>query len=274
MHRKLKAMKNKLILGMLLLLTFAACKKDEATNNDESEWDELVGEQATLDNFSSDDDLIFTDYLNRAGRRPFPAAPCLTVTHDTTVTPRLITLDYGSTPCLCSDGRYRRGIVQIAYSGTPPANGSTATISYNNYFIDRHQINGSRTMTHTVYPGTNNPARIRTANITVTNPRSMAMTRTENDTIEFFAGWATDTIRLDDVYLIRGNASGNRGRFSFNRIINTPLRREASCNWLTAGNVSMQQGNRAVRIIDYGNGNCDNQATITVNGNTRTITLP
>lgn len=266
-------MKKLIYLSLLLLVGATACQK-ENNGDDETDLDELVGETVATDNLSSDDDLVITDILARTGTRRFPNAPCLTITNDTTVTPRLLTLDYGTTPCLCNDGRYRRGIIQIAYTGNPPAIGSTATITYNNYFVDRHQISGSRTFEHTTYPGTTNPARIRTANITVTAPRGIAMTRTEVDTIEFFAGSATDTIQSDDIFLIRGSASGTRRNRTYSRVINTPLRREAACRWLTAGNVTMTMGSRPARTIDYGTGTCDDQATVTVNGTTRTITLP
>lgn len=265
-------MKKILFLAVLSLVAFTACKKEEAQTTDEMET--LMADNATADNLFSDEYLVFDEMLTGAENQSFPPSPCLTVTHDTTVTPRLMTLDYGSVNCRCRDGRFRRGIVLISYTGRPNQPGSVINISFSNYFVNDHQISGTRTMTNGTYPSTGNPARMRSANITISFPRGGSMNRTETDTVEFSAGFNTPNIRLDDVFLIRGEANGSQGSFTFSRVINTPLRREASCQWLTSGNVTISRSSRPSRTIDYGTGSCDNQATVTVNGTTRTITLP
>ncbi len=265
-------MKKLIVFALLAGTALIACKKEEAQAPDEMET--LMADNAAADNLFSDEFLVLDEILTGAENRQFPPAPCLTVTHDTTVTPRLITLDYGSVNCRCRDGRFRRGIIQISYTGRPNQAGSVITVTHNNYFVNDHQIAGTRTLTNGTYPASSNPARMRTANITISFPRGGSMQRNETDTIEFFAGYTTPNTRLDDVFLIRGTASGSQGSFTFNQVINTPLRREVSCQWLTSGNVTISRSSRPSRTIDYGNGTCDNQATITVNGNTRTITLP
>jgi hypothetical protein len=265
-------MKNLLILAFFATTIFISCTKEEAQSTDEMET--LMADNATADNLFSDEYLLQDEALAGAENLNFPPSPCLTVTHDTTVTPRLITLDYGSVNCRCRDGRFRRGIVLITYTGRPNQPGSVMTINHSNYFVNDHQISGIRTFTNGTYPGTSNPARMRTANITISFPRGGSMNRVETDTVEFFAGFNTPNVRLDDVFLIRGMSSGSQGSFTFNRVINTPLRREVSCQWLTSGNVTISRSGRPSRTIDYGNGTCDNQAIVTVNGTTRTITLP
>ena len=42
----------------------------------------------------------------------------------------------------------------------------------------------------------------------------------------------------------------------------------------TAGVLEHTPGGKATRYIDYGNGSCDDQATVTINGHVYTITLP
>jgi len=266
-------MKKLLILAVIGLTAFTACKKEETVQSTD-EMETLMADNATADNLFSDEYLITDEVLTGAENLMFPPSPCLTVTHDTTVTPRLITLDYGSVNCRCRDGRMRRGIVQISYTGRPNQPGSVITVTHNNYFVNDHQISGSRTLTNGLYPATGNPARMRSANITISFPRGGSMNRVETDTVEFNAGYTTPNNRLDDVFLIRGISSGSQGSFTFNRVINTPLRREGSCQWLTSGNVTISRSSRPSRTIDYGTGSCDNQATVTVNGTTRTITLP
>jgi hypothetical protein len=52
-----------------------------------------------------------------------------------------------------------------------------------------------------------------------------------------------------------------------------PLLKKMSCRWIVSGTIEMQAGENLV-ILDYGDGECDNIATITVNGETTEITLP
>jgi hypothetical protein len=42
----------------------------------------------------------------------------------------------------------------------------------------------------------------------------------------------------------------------------------------TQGTLEHTPGGKATRYIDFGNGTCDDQATVTINGTTYTITLP
>jgi hypothetical protein len=56
--------------------------------------------------------------------------------------------------------------------------------------------------------------------------------------------------------------------------IQTPLLKAVDCQWIKQGSILITPSNKPVRLLDYGNGNCDNQATITVNNIVHNITLP
>jgi hypothetical protein len=53
----------------------------------------------------------------------------------------------------------------------------------------------------------------------------------------------------------------------------TPLRIELACRFIVSGTIEMRPQDRPVRLLDYGNGDCDNVATVTINGETYTIYL-
>ncbi|MFM7379507.1 MAG: hypothetical protein ACKO2X_00190, partial [Bacteroidota bacterium] len=59
-----------------------------------------------------------------------------------------------------------------------------------------------------------------------------------------------------------------------NHSILTPLRKEGSCRWLVSGYIQFSRNNQTSRTLDFGNGACDDQATITTSNGVRTITLP
>jgi hypothetical protein len=52
-----------------------------------------------------------------------------------------------------------------------------------------------------------------------------------------------------------------------------PLVKEIGCKWITSGKVEIQPTGKLLRTVDYGNGTCDKDATLLINGNTYNITL-
>jgi hypothetical protein len=77
----------------------------------------------------------------------------------------------------------------------------------------------------------------------------------------------------DDAYDITGSANGiNRKGNAFTATITTALHVQAGCPYIESGVVEHTVNNKTY-TLDFGNGTCDNQATITVNGVSRTITL-
>ncbi|HRZ41877.1 MAG TPA: hypothetical protein P5228_04145 [Bacteroidales bacterium] len=73
---------------------------------------------------------------------------CATVSLDTTVSPKLLTIDFGTTNCLCADGKYRRGIIQISFTGPYKDSGTVITHTFSNYFVNDHQVLGTKVVTN------------------------------------------------------------------------------------------------------------------------------
>ena len=53
---------------------------------------------------------------------------------------------------------------------------------------------------------------------------------------------------------------------------------KVTCRWISKGIVRTVRSNAAgttpwIGLLNYGNGDCDNEATLTINGNTKTIVL-
>lgn len=265
-----KKMKKILLLGLGIGLFAVSCQKENQveTTEEQNQTTETAQFETLL---SVDENIVDETYLDDSPES-FPLAACATVVRDTTTTPRTITIDYGTTNCLCRDGRFRRGIVVISYTGTRRTAGSNFSVAFNNYFVNDNAVTGSISGSYTLN-GTN-PVINRTSNITITTPANVSSNRTATRTIEMIAGYATPGVRTDDVFLISGSSSMTRNGVTHSQNITTPLRREGSCNWLVSGVMTTTHGTRGTRTIDYGNGTCDNQATVTMNGRTRTITLP
>jgi hypothetical protein len=274
-------MKSKLLTHFTawVLLSFLLGSCGKGDRNDDTLMDQFLEADAgheELSQFEYDGAEAALDYRvaenEMAGM--LSAGGCATVSRDTLSSPRRITIDFGAVNCLCRDGRYRRGMVYIDYTGQRGVPGSTATLSYNGYFVNDRGISGSRTISNGSSPA-GNPQRTVTYNITVTLPgQSGSYNRQGQRLREKIAGDGTTNL-LDDVYLITGSGSGSRtGGFTYSHSIVTPLRREGSCAWTVSGSIQFSRNNRLTRTLDFGNGSCDDQATVSDGTRTRNITLP
>ena len=67
-----------------------------------------------------------------------------TIMIDTLSTPRSVTIDFGSDDCVGNDGRVRKGILNITYTGRYREVGSAITITTDNYSVDGYLIEGTK----------------------------------------------------------------------------------------------------------------------------------
>ena len=202
---------------------------------------------------------------------------CFTITitpQNTTVFPKTVTLDFGN-GCLGKDGRTRRGKIITEYTGKMAVPGSKATTSFDNYYVDSVKVEGVHSIQN------NSTSNNRIFNVIVTNGKlskpSGNYTAWNKNKIWFQTeGNGTPNFPLDDEFSITGSANGTvkKGtktlQWSHN-ILQAVIRRFV-CPWAVKGQVSITRNARAF-VLDYGNGVCDNKATITINGNTYNITL-
>lgn len=86
-------------------------------------------------------------------------------------------------------------------------------------------------------------------------------------------GNGTPFYPLDDKFEITRNASGcNSNGNTWTSEIIDPLIKRFTCPWRVKRTVNVTR-DATMAVLDYGDGSCDNKATITVNGITYIITL-
>lgn len=264
------------------LLSLSACKKDRTNNTNVTTQEEdtqyaddmAKADQAfdELDGFADQADALGNVALKGG---PNPLGGCATVTKDTVGTPDSLTIDFGPTNCLCKDGRYRRGKIIVTQTGHYKDSAFNRTFAFNGYYVNDNMVYGSKSVTNMGH----NSASHLFYNIVVDGHMVL---KTTNDTIShlanrtrtFTAGENTTQL-ADDEYDITGSGSHTKAtgkKFTVN--ITSPLHIALNCNWIESGTVSiLPQGATNPRVLDYGNGNCDDSATITVNNKSKTIIL-
>ncbi len=289
---------NKLILEVLMMIAvtgmiITGCSKDDAvpgTANDNSNlryvYDNTIAE-ASFDDAENVADEGVTGSLSsfKLGTDDQVMTSCATITLQLNAEPHSATIDFGTTDCLGKDGNYRRGKIIVTWSGNYFAAGSSHTISFENYYLNFNKIEGTKTV---VNKGRNAEGHL-TWDVTVNGKvtvdaqysqlgTSGTMTFTANKSREWIEGEATIFNRKDDVYLIRGTASGtttDQVTYTAETDANAPLRKEIGFPHFTRGIVILNANTRGTTMVDYSylNGQRDNLAQVTVEGVTYTIQL-
>jgi hypothetical protein len=198
---------------------------------------------------------------------------CANVTRDTVN--HILTVDFGTTNCLCKDGRYRRGKIQVTWTGGGYwTAGSVKTLTFNGYYVNDNHVEGTRTVTNNGLNSNNNLNwTISAVGMRITRPTGKFHEWNTTRNREIIAGANTFTI-WDDVYSITGSATGiNSNGDTCSITITSPVIRALGCHWIQQGTLDITRSSKPDLTVDFGNGNCDNQATVTRNGQTITITL-
>ncbi|MBG8554389.1 hypothetical protein [Hymenobacter guriensis] len=200
------------------------------------------------------------------------AGNCFTRTYDPAT--RTLTLDFGPTNCAGPNGRLRRGKIVAVFSQQLRQVGSTITVSLLDYYVNDRQHTGTRLYTN-LGQGSYSVEVKDASIITPEGTHGWASQRTYTRT----AGFGTRTLR-DDTYSVAGSATGtNRKGVSYTATIEQPLIKsfaEGCARHFISGTVSITNSKEKSLLLNYdptGTQACDNIATVTINGRTRTITL-
>ncbi len=288
---------NRPLLAALALgcgLYLSSCSK----NNPEQSTGQVPAETRASVEADAEAELLYDDVFNNvlgvdsrvaiggtgvfAERKSDPNSrevPCYTVSWEFVNKkdsfPVRITVDFG-TGCTGADGRTRKGSISTVYSNPLWLPGATATTSFDGYFVNDVKVEG----THTIENKSSATqlafqTKVTNGKLTHSNGSYISWNRTRDITQS--EGWATPWQPGDDVYQIVGNGSGSvhigdkTSEWTATNI--EPLEKRFSCRWISKGKVGIQRNQGPQGVLDFGNGECDNKATLTVNGVSVEITL-
>jgi hypothetical protein len=275
-------MKTKILaLSLVASLFIISCTKDNPADNPISATD--VSLSGKIDNVADDVAQIAESQSNEnpsiAGRNSNSTASllssCATVTTVQTGNTWIRTIDFGNTNCITNIWGHVRGKIIITFTNDFTA--ATRTISYtfdNFYHNDRH-VEGNQTVVRTIL-NNGHPQSTINMNMTITNPDGGIYKRVGTRVRECTVGYDTPNSIFDNVYFVTGSwtttlPNGN----THTATIGTPLVINLSCTSypnIVSGTITFEKAHTTA-ILDYGNGDCDANATITINGVVHNITL-
>jgi hypothetical protein len=283
------------LIALVAIVSLASCKKDSSSSNSNE------SNAATLSDSSTAADNTYYDVLNNAfvgfsdnisvwsastahssktatfGTEGVTShMGCAIYTLDDSIPgeyPKTLTLDFGS-GCTSVDGILRKGKLTYLFSGPLLSPGSTASVTFTNYVVNGFGVQGQ-------YSITNNSSELNGISFTtqvingiITYPSTANYHYSHNKTYVMTAGSATPYDITDDVYSVTGNSSFSvPGGNSIVFTTSTPLVKAVACHNVSSGIVNFVYNGSINGTIDFGDGSCDNLATVKVGTFTKTIIL-
>lgn len=294
MHMKKGTFFGKGAIALLLTgtLFFTACKKELS-----GKLDELNAVETTVNDIETDavyedvNDItmgISTDGGEELGFTPgsgvfensggSPAARmsegrCFTLTvvpQERGVFPKTVTIDFGS-GCLGRDGKTRTGKIITVFTGPMRQPGNKATTTFDGYKVDSIAVTGTHEVINNSIAETKIlTKRVLDGKLTWNSGRWVKWNATR--TFTFLAGADTPE-PMDNVIQIIGAGRGENSKGkSWSHEVIEPLIKKFTCRWITKGVVKFRH-NEVVGLLNFGNGDCDNKATILINSVLREISL-
>lgn len=193
---------------------------------------------------------------------------------DSIAFPVSLTMDFGN-GVTCDDGRTRKGKLLSTLTGRHNTPGSVITTTLQNYYVNDYKVEGTKKITNKG----NYTWEVVVTGGKITSPENKIVSWESTKTRTQTVGQATDSIIFDDVYTITGSASGiNREGRKYTLTIKEALQLQMNCGGgripeVTKGKVEIQPEDLTARTVDFGNGTCDNEASVSVAGNTLTFKL-
>ena len=276
---------SKVILSLMTLavivLFMAGCKKDSDDTNPPANSTKSATDNALAENLYNNvkdwsDQAMAGVTLKSTLTDTVFMGTCVLATLDTTASTWVLTINFGTTNCLCTDGKYRRGKIIAVFTGPYWYPGTVITYTFDNYFVDDNQLLGTKivtnkglnNLTHLWWEITENGSVIKANN-------GGTITWISTKQLEWTEGMNTISVWWDDVYQLTGEAHGvNSAGADYQYNITTPLKKKLNCQWIVSGVLTLQVTGLPLITMDYGDGTCNNNADIIINGVTYPITLP
>ncbi len=269
-----------IFLALFLVLIFSiSCRKSEFretvdevilslqdTQSEEvmADVDLLVDEGLTLPTDQHKDaSIYYSIYLNG----------CPSVSLDSVSSPQVMVLDFG-TSCTGKDGKIRSGKI-IVTSDSFRASPSVRTKSFDNYFVNKLKIEGK--VVKTIQNDFVN--RMRTATIS----EDITISTSDNLGVSRRSANLTRQYEMNDLGVLNDNMFKCWGVLQFKRAsgvavtkvitVNAPVVYSAFCHHIVSGTVAFTTSTNHNWSINFGNGECDDKAILTVGNKSKEITI-
>lgn len=201
---------------------------------------------------------------------------CTRISSDWSGDTLITTINYGTDSCVSFDGKVRKGKIIMTSIGDYFGGDAVVTFRCEDYYVDNNQVLGTSNVTTKINADGNRESLIKEEGSIVLADGSGTILWSSEKTRIVKAGTDT-TEKMDDVIEVTGTASGTLASGNtFTSQTQTPLVRNHLKDCLgvyVSGITNINVSDGTVIVVDYGDGTCDNLATVTIDGVSETITL-
>ena len=249
--------------------------KDDSPDNNSGKTieDDIELESMLIDLSFELDDLDFMLFGFKDGR---DKTDCKTVTiepEEKDVFPKTITIDFGD-GCEIKEGQIKKGRIIMEVSAAPNAERWTKKIRFDGYAVNNKVFKGGKNITYVKEGRRGLPTWQSNSRVRVHWDEDSFVQHSSERTRVQTRGFDTPRRPMDDAFIISGSGTGiNRTGLGYKRTIEEPLNISRDCRWVKKGVVKLLVRGKSEIILDYGEGSCDNIATITKDGESKEIKL-
>ncbi len=272
-----------ILFSASLVVLLASCQDDNQPMEINAEEDVELAENSQLSEAYSEEDISFS-YLaadisgETGGRVMNEFLPCATITRDAEL--KTVTIDFGES-CIGPYGRERSGKILIAYGGEFNDQLANRVITFDNYVVNNRGVSGMIELRDINRNGDGNlPATRKMTDYTIEFPNGTTYVANGSITREWIEGEGDGDPRTN-VIRLTGSREGISSRGRTHTVeITEPIIASFPCRTQggflrTAGRkqitISRESAER-IRTVYYGDGTCDNEVSMTVNGRSFTLT--
>ncbi|WP_274475292.1 hypothetical protein [Mangrovimonas aestuarii] len=255
-------------------LAFTGCSKEdtlsEQNQNQEQNMVEVVL-AAQMDQITTSiEDLIIETYQNQESEtsrqnteNQVMNSDCMSISAVIQAGFKQVTIDFGNEGCSIN-GYVYKGKIIMTYDPDLEAMEDSINYTLEDFYFDGINIDGSSNILRQLSNENGNPQFTHTVDLTVSWPNGMQATRDGQVVREWVEGFASGSFQ-DNVFEVTGYWDANfvNGNSHTYEVL-TPLRREATCWYFVSGTLDVERPNFG-GVLDYGSGECDNQAVFTLN---------
>jgi hypothetical protein len=260
------------LLVSVCIIVIMSCNKPTVDTNTTTATDNAMAEDEFMRLVPMVNSLSTTfrgKATNRVQAGPhYPTVVCTdTVTNP--IFPRTMTINYGPGVTDSSDGKTRSGIIIVTYQTYWQSLNYQVSLTFQNYGCSGTGFVGTVYITHT-----GDSSFTEKVGGAIVKSGAYAMQYSCNRTFTWIKGRG-DSVASHSIYTIIGSGSGqDRNAVNYTSTILTPLTvAGGGCGYIEAGTLQLVPAGIANRTINFGTGSCGSQKSVSIDGNSYSITI-
>lgn len=268
------AMASLITLGLL-----SSCSEDEAVNEPvQQEASDLTADNSRMSaeaDEASDAaldiiDIAYAEEAERSAEQESFFSDCVTITISAENDVTFVTLDFGL-GCELRNGAIVSGKINFTY-GPVVAETVSITYQFESFVYNNKAVAGGGSIFRERSNLNGNPQSTANKDHVVTLTDGVTAQVRGTRVAEWIEGVGSGIWR-DNVFMITGNREVEVSTgFTHQAEVIVPLRKEASCPFVVSGEIALVR-NQTEGLLNFGDGNCDRRAVLTVNGEDYIIIL-